>query len=73
MTPNKLLISLPISRAQTKKNGNNSTKLKKEIRQILYLLNQHSKISKKFTTISLSYYNHGIKFDCNRKFQNLLF
>ena len=41
-TPNKL----PILLAQTKA-GNNSYKSKNEIRQILYLLYQHSKITKK--------------------------
>ena len=30
------------------KAGNNSCKLKKEIRQILYFLYQHNKITKKF-------------------------
>ena len=43
---NKLLTRLPMLLAQTKA-GNNSYKLKNEIRQILYLLYQHNKITKK--------------------------
>ena len=39
--PNKLLTRLPI------KAGNNSYKFKKEIRQTLYLLYQHNRITKK--------------------------
>ena len=50
LTPNKLLTRLPILLAQAKA-GNNSYKLRNEIRQILYLLYQHNKITKKFTTI----------------------
>ena len=46
MTPNKLLIWLPILLAQMKV-WNNSYELKYEIRQILYLLYQHNKITKK--------------------------
>ena len=46
LIPDKLLTRLPILVAQIKA-GNNSYKLKKEIRQILYLLYQHKKISKK--------------------------
>ena len=45
LPPNKLLTRLPILLAQTKA-GNNSSKLKNEIRQILYLLYQHNKITK---------------------------
>ena len=45
-TPNKLLTRLPILLAKIKA-GNNSYKLKNEIRQILYLLHQHNKITKK--------------------------
>ena len=47
LTSNKLLTSLPVSLAQIKA-GNN------EIRQILYLLYQHNKITKKL-------YNNLIK------------
>ena len=46
LTPNKLLTRLPILLAQIKA-GNNSYKLKNEIRQILYLLYQDNKITKK--------------------------
>ena len=46
LTPNKLLTRLPILLAQIK-TGNNLNKLKNEIRQALYLLNQHNKIIKK--------------------------
>ena len=50
LTPNKLSTRLPILLAQIKA-GNNSCKLKNEIRQILYLLYQHNKITNKITTI----------------------
>ena len=46
LTPNKLLNRLPILLAQIKA-GNNSKKLNSEIRQILYHLYQHNKITKK--------------------------
>ena len=46
LPPNKLLTRLPVLLAQIKA-GNNSYKLKNEIRQILYLLYQHNKITKK--------------------------
>ena len=46
LTPNKLLTGLSLSLVQ-KKAGNNSNILKKEIRQILYLLCQHNKMTKK--------------------------
>ena len=44
LTPNKLLTRLPILLAQMKA-GYNSCKLKNEIRQILYFLYQHNKIT----------------------------
>ena len=44
--PNKLLTRLPVLLAQIKA-GNNSYKIKKEIRQILYLSYRHIKITKK--------------------------
>ena len=53
LTPNKLLTRLPKILAQIKA-GNNSYKLKDEIRQILYILYQHNKINKKV-------YNYIIK------------
>ena len=46
LTPNKLLTRLPILLTQIKA-GNNSNKLKNEIRKILDLLYQHNKITKK--------------------------
>ena len=46
LTSKNLLTSLPILLVQIK-SGNNSYKLKNEIRQILYLLYQHNKITKK--------------------------
>ena len=46
LTANKLLTRLPVLLAQIKA-GNNSFKIKNEIRQILYLLYQHNKITKK--------------------------
>ena len=45
LTPKKLLTKLLILLAQVK-TGSNSYKLKNEIRQILYLLYQHNKITK---------------------------
>ena len=46
LTPNKLLTRLKMLLAQIKA-GNNSYKLKNEIRQILHLLYQHNGITKK--------------------------
>ena len=46
LTPNNLLTRFPILLAQIKA-GNNSYKLEKEIRQILYLLYQHKEITNK--------------------------
>ena len=46
LTPNQLLARLPVLLGKIKA-GNNSNKLKNEMRQILYLLNQHNKIIKK--------------------------
>ena len=50
LIPNKLLTRLPILLAQ-KKAGNNSYKIKNQIRRILYLLHQNNKINKNFTKI----------------------
>ena len=50
LTPNKLLLRFLVFLAQIKP-GNNSQKLKEEIRQMLCLLYQHNKITKKFATI----------------------
>ena len=45
LTPNNLLTSFPTLLAQIKI-GNNSNKLKNEVRQILYLSYQHNKTTK---------------------------
>ena len=47
LTLNKLLNTLPVLLPQIKA-GNNSDELKNEIREILYLLYQHTKITKSF-------------------------
>ena len=46
LTPNKLLIRISVLLAQIKA-GNNSYKLKNQIRHILYLVYQRNKITKK--------------------------
>ena len=46
LTPNNLLTRFPILLSQIKA-GNNSYKLEKEIREILYLLYQHKEITNK--------------------------
>ena len=46
LIPNKSLARFPILLAQIKA-GNNSSKLKYEIRQVLHLLYEHNKITKK--------------------------
>ena len=45
LTPNKMLSRLPIPLAQVKA-GNNSEKLKNEIRQLLYSLHRSKKLRK---------------------------
>ena len=47
LTPSQMLSRLPISLAQLKA-GNNSEKLKNEIRQLLYSLYRSQKLTKKF-------------------------
>ena len=47
LIPNQMLSRLPISVAQLKA-GNNSEKLKNEIRQLLYSLYRSQKLTKKF-------------------------
>ena len=47
LTPNQMLSRLPMYLAQLK-GGNNSEKLKKEIRQILYFLYRSKKLPKQF-------------------------
>ena len=71
LTPNKLLIRLPILLAQIN-DGNNSCKLINEVRQILYLLYQHKKITKRV-------YNNLMKSlswrkcACDKRSHNFLF
>ena len=72
LTPNKLSTRLPILLAQIKA-VNNSTKLKNEMRQILYPLYQHNKITKNIYSNKSSRYNNGRKHDCNKISQNFLF
>ena len=50
LTPNKLATRLPLVLQQIKA-GNNSCKSKNEIRQIVYLLYQHNKITKRFDEV----------------------
>ena len=57
LTPDKLLTILPVLLAQFK-GGYNSCKLKNQIRQILYILYQQNKITKKLSTIESSHYNN---------------
>ena len=49
LTPNQMLSRLPISLAQLKA-GNNSEKLKNEIRQLLYSLYRSKKLTKQLYT-----------------------
>ena len=53
LTPNQILSRLPISLAQLKA-GNNSEKLKNEIRQLLYSLNRPKKLTKQLYKIWLT-------------------
>ena len=55
LTPNQMLSRLPISLAQLKA-GNNSEKLKNEIRQLLYSVYRSQKISMK---VWLTLFKHG--------------
>ena len=58
LTPNQTLRRLPISLAQLKA-GNNSEKLKNEIRQILYSLYRSKKLTKMFIKVWLTLFKHG--------------
>ena len=49
LTPNQMLSRLPITLAQLN-TGNNSEKLKKEIRQLLYSLSRSKKLTKQLYT-----------------------
>ena len=43
--------------------------IKSKVRQILYLLYQHNKFTKKFTTIQSSHYNYVRKYDGDKRSQ----
>ena len=58
LTPNQMLIRLPISIAQLKA-GNNSEKLKNEIRQILYSLYRSKKLTKQLIKVWLILFKNG--------------
>ena len=59
LTPNQMLSRLPISLAQLK-SGNNSEKLKNEMRQLLYSLYRSKKTYKKISIAILStLFKHG--------------
>ena len=72
LTPNKLLTRLPILLAQIN-SGINSKKLKNETREILYLLYQHNKITKKVCKSLIKHYNNGRKYHCDKRSQYFLF
>ena len=78
LAPNKFLTRFPMLLAQIK-TGYNSYKLKKEIRQVLYLFYQHNEITKKVYSKlmkSFSYrkkYNNGRKYDSDKRSKNVLF
>ena len=69
---NNLLTRLPMLLEQIKA-GNNSYKVKTKIRQILYLLYQHHKITEKVTTNQSSHYKNGKKYYCDKRTQNFWF
>ena len=56
LTPNQMLSRLPISLAQLSA-GNNSEKLKNEIRQLLYSLYRSKKLTK--NRVWLTLFKHG--------------
>ena len=58
LTPNQMLSRLPISLAQLKA-GNNSEKLKNEIRQLLYSLYRSKKLTKNFYKVSSTLFKNG--------------
>ena len=62
LTPNQMLNRLPISLAQLKA-GNNSEKLKNEIRQLLYSLYRSKKLTKQiYKSFDRHYLKHGNNF-----------
>ena len=58
LTPNQMLSRLPISLAQLKA-GNNSEKLRNEIRQLLYSLYRSKKLIKNIYKSLLTLFKHG--------------
>ena len=58
LTPDQMLSRLPITLAQLKA-GNNSEKLKNEIRQLLYSLYRSKKLTKMFIKVWLTLFKHG--------------
>ena len=66
LTRNKLFTRVPVLLAEIKA-GNNSCKLKNEIRPILYFLYQHNKITKEVYNNFMSLYNHGREYKNERK------
>ena len=58
LTPNQLLRRLPITLAQLKA-GNNSEKLKNEIRQLLYSLYQSRKLTKQLYKSLIDIFKNG--------------
>ena len=58
LTPNQLLRRLPITLAQLKV-GNNSEKLKNEIRQLLYSLYQSRKLTKQLYKSLIDIFKNG--------------
>ena len=58
LTPDQMLSRLPISLAQLNA-GNNSEKLKNEIRQLLYSLYRSKKLTKMFIKVWLTLYENG--------------
>ena len=72
LAPNKLLTRLPILLARIKARSN-SCKSKNEIRQIVYLLRQDNKITRKVYSYLMKSYNNGRKYDCDERSQGNLF
>ena len=61
LTPNQMLSRLSISLAQLK-GGNNSEKLKNEIRQLLYSLYRSKNLQNKSIKFNWHYFKHGNNF-----------
>ena len=62
LTPSQMLSRLPISLAQLKA-GNNSEKLKNEIKQLLYSLYRSEKLTKEiYKSLSTLFQKHGNNF-----------